>query len=64
MILDNSSVTSESQSIDINSKNSTNNVSNDCDSSIDIHNISLSNITLDNHFDSDFYNITLYYTYF
>ena len=36
--IDNSSVTSESQSIDINSRNLNNNVSNDCDSpSIEIH---------------------------
>ena len=51
--IDNSSVTSESQSIYINSKNLNNNVSNDCDSpSIEIHNISMLNITLDNHLDS------------
>ena len=51
--IDNSSVTSESQSIDINSKNSTNNVSNDCDSpSIEIHNTPMLNTTLDNHLDS------------
>ena len=50
---DNSSVTSESQPIDINSRNLNNNVSNDCDSpSIEIHNTSMLNTTLDNHLDS------------
>ena len=50
----NSSVTSEWQSIDINSINLNNHVSNDCDSpSIEIHNISMSNTTLNNHLDSD-----------
>ena len=47
---DNSSVTSESQSIDINLRTSTNNVSNDCDSpSIEVHNTPMLNTTLDNH---------------
>ena len=51
--IDNSSVTSESQSIDINLRTSSNNVSNDCDSpSIEIHNTSMLNTTLDNHLDS------------
>ena len=51
--IDNSSVTSESQSIDINSRNLNNNVSNDCDSpSIEIHNTPMLNTTLDNHLDS------------
>ena len=51
--IDNSSVTSESQSIDINSRNLNNNVSNDCDSpSIEVHNTPMLNTTLDNHLDS------------
>ena len=51
--IDNSSVTSESQSIDINSGTLKNNVSNDCDSpSIEIHNTPTLNTTLDNHLDS------------
>ena len=51
--IDNSSVVSESQSIDINSININNNVPNDCGSpSIEIHNISMSNTTLNNHLDS------------
>jgi hypothetical protein len=51
--IDNSSVTSESQSIDINSRNLNNNVSNDCGSpSIEIHNTPMLNTTLDNHLDS------------
>ena len=51
--IDNSSVTSESQSIDINSRTSKNNVSNDCDSSsIEIHNTPILNTTLNNHLDS------------
>ena len=52
--IDNSSVVSESQSIDINSINLNNHVSNDSDSpSIEINNISISNITLNNHLGSD-----------
>ena len=51
--IDNSSVTSESQPIDIKSRNLNNNVSNDCDSpSIEIHNTPMLNTTLDNHLDS------------
>ena len=51
--IDNSSVTSESQSIDINIRNISNNVSNDCDSpSIEVHNTPMLNTTLDNHLDS------------
>ena len=51
--IDNSSVTSESQSIDINSRNLNNNVSDDCDfPSIEVHNTSMLNTTLDNHLDS------------
>ena len=51
--IDNSSVVSESQSIDINSININNNVPNDCGSpSIEIHNISMLNATLNNHLDS------------
>ena len=51
--MDNSSVTSESQSIDIYSRNLNNNVSNDCDSpSIEVHNTPMLNTTLDNHLDS------------
>ena len=51
--IDNSSVVSESQSIDINSININNNVPNDCGSpSIEIHNISMANVTLNNHLDS------------
>ena len=51
--VDNSSDVSESQSIDINSINLNNNASNDCDSSsIEIHNTSMLNTTLDNHLDS------------
>ena len=51
--IDNSSVVSESQSIDINSIYLNNNVSNDCDSpSIEIHNTPMLNTTLDNHLDS------------
>ena len=47
--IDNSSVTSESQSIDTNSKNLINNISNACDSpSIEIHNTPMLNTTLDN----------------
>ena len=46
-------VTSESQSIDINSRNLKNNVSNDYDSpSIEVHNTPMLNTTLDNHLDS------------
>ena len=49
----NSSETSESQSIDINSRNLKNNVSNDYDSpSIEVHNTPMLNTTLDNHLDS------------
>ena len=49
--IDNSGVTSESQSIDITSKTFKNNVSNDCDSpSIEVHNTPMLNTTLDNHF--------------
>ena len=48
--IDNSSVNSESQSIDINLRTSSNNVSNDCDSpSIEVHNTPMLNTTLDNH---------------
>ena len=51
--IDNSSVVSESQSIDINSINLNNNGSNDCDSpSIEVHNTPMLNTTLDNHLDS------------
>ena len=51
--IDNSSEVSESQSIDINPININNNVSNDCDSSSnEIHNISPTDITPDNHFGS------------
>ena len=51
--IDNSSVTSESQSIDINSRNLNNNVSDDCDfPSIEVHNTPMLNTTLDNHLDS------------
>ena len=51
--IDNSSVTSESQSIDINSRNLNNNVSNDCDSSsIEVHNTPMLNTTLNNYLDS------------
>ena len=51
--IDNNSVTSESQSIDINLRTSPNNVSNDCDSpSIEVHNTPMLNTTLDNHLDS------------
>ena len=51
--VDNSSGVSESQSIDINSINLNNHVSNDCDtSSNEIHNVSLSNTTSNSHFDS------------
>ena len=51
--IDNSSVTSESQSIDINLRTSSNNVSNDCDSpSIEEHNTPMLNTTLDKHLDS------------
>ena len=51
--IDNSSVTSESQSIGINSRNLNNNVSNDCDSpSIEVHNTPMLITTLDNHLDS------------
>ena len=50
--IDNSSVTSESQSIDINLRTLPNNVSNDCDSpSIEVHNTPMLNTTLDNHLD-------------
>ena len=49
--IDNSSVTSESQSIDINTTTLKNNVCNDCDSpSIEIHITPMLNTTLDNHF--------------
>ena len=52
--MDNSSVTSESQSIDINLRNIPNNVSNDCGSpSIEVHNTPMLNTTLDYHLDSD-----------
>ena len=52
--IDNSSVTSESQSIDINLRTLPNNVSNDCDSpSIEVHNTPMLNTTLDYHLDSD-----------
>ena len=52
--IDNSGVTSESQSIDINPKNLTNNVSNHYDSpSIEIHNTPMLYTTLNNHLDSD-----------
>ena len=51
--IENSSVVSEFQPIDINSINLNNSVSNDCDSpSIEIHNISMSNSILNNHLDS------------
>ena len=50
---DNSSEISESQSIDINSIIINNNLSNDCESSSnEIHNISPTDTTSDNHFDS------------
>ena len=49
--IDNSSVVSELQYIDINSINLNNNVSNDCDSpSIEIHNIPMSNTTFEQSF--------------